>query len=189
MPVPRTGIRSGSEMKMMKKEAGFTLIEVIVSLIIIGIITAFAGMAIVTGVKGYVFARDNASVSQKAQLAMSRVSRELMELTNITTANASRITYERLEGNYTIYTEDNKIKIASGGSPSGGDELVDYVSSFALTYNPDAGGNSTWSVGNDIQLLYAVKISFDLTRSDGSGDVAFSTTVNPRNNKNDGGTP
>lgn len=176
-------------MKMMKKEAGFTLIEVIVSLIIIGIITAFAGMAIVTGVKGYVFTRDNASISQKAQLAMSRLSRELMELTNVTTANASRITYERMDGSYTIYTEDSKIKIASGENPSGGNELVDYVSSFALTYNPDTGGNSTWSVGNDIQLLYAVKINLDLKRSDGSSDVAFSTTVNPRNNKNDGGTP
>jgi len=174
---------------MKKKEAGFTLIEVIASLIIIGIITAFAGMAIVTGVKGYVFARDNASISQKAQLAMFRMSRELMELTNVTTADASRVTYERLNGVYTIYVEDNKIKIASGGSPSGGDELVDYVSSFALTYNPDAGGNSTWSVGNDIQLLYAVKITLALTRSDSSSDVAFSTVISPRNNKNYGGAP
>lgn len=173
----------------MKKEAGFTLIEVIASLIIIGIITVFAGMAIVTGVKGYVFARDNASISQKAQLAMTRMSRELMELTNVTTADASRVTYERLNGVYTIYVEDNKIKIASGGSPSGGDELVDYVSSFALTCNPDTNGNSTWSIGNDIQSLYAIKINLDLTRSDGSSDVTFSTTVNPRNNKNDGGTP
>jgi hypothetical protein len=118
---------------------------------------------------------------------MTRMSRELMELTNITAANPSLVTCEGLNGVHTIYVEDNKIKIASGGSPSGGDELVDYVSSFALTYNPDTNGNSTWSIGNDIHLLYAIKITLDLTRSDGSSDVTFSTTINPRNNTNDGG--
>ena len=183
----------------MKKEAGFTLIEVIASLIIIGIITVFAGMAIVTGVKGYVFARDNTSISQKAQLTMTRMSRELMELTNITDVDQSmpnampNVTYERLDGSsmirQTIYLDSsdssNKIiKIAAGASASGGDELVDGVGSFTLTYYK---GTNNWVAGtDDIQLLSAIKIDLDLTRSDGSGDVAFSTTINPRNTGSSG---
>lgn len=175
----------------MKKQAGFTLIEVIVSLIITGIMTAFAGMAIVTGVKGYVFARDNASISQKAQLAMSRVSRELMELTNITGVDQSmpNVTYKRLDGSntitQTIYMDSsNKIIKIAGASASGGDELVDGVGSFTLTYYK---GTNNWVAGtDDIKLLSAIEINLGLTRSDDSSDVAFSTTVNPRNTGSSG---
>ena len=165
----------------MKRESGFTLIEVIVSLIIVGIMTAVAGMAIVTGIKGYVFARDNAVISEKARMAVARMSRELMELTDVITAEVSRITYKRPDGGsaitQTIYLDpdDNVIKISAGG-----DDLVDRVSSFTLTYYNKEMGN--WVAGtDDIRLLDTVKIDLNLTRSDGSADVAFSTTVIPRN--------
>ena len=79
----------------MKKEAGFTLIEIIAVLIIGGIMMTVAGMAIVTGMKGYLFARDNASITQKAQLAMTRLSRELMEVTAITDYTSSQVSYKR----------------------------------------------------------------------------------------------
>ncbi len=167
------------------RESGFTLIEVIVSLIIVGIMTAVAGMAIVTGINGYVFARDNAVISQKARMAVPRISRELMELTDVTTADASRITYERPDGGgvitQTIYLDpnDDVIKISAGAAASGGDDLVDRVSSFTLTYYKETGN---WVAGtDDIRSLDAVKIDLDLTRSDGSADIAFSTTVIPRN--------
>ena len=57
---------------LMRKDAGFTLIEVVLSLIIVGMMAAIAGMGIVTGTKGYVMARENAHIAQKAQLAMAR---------------------------------------------------------------------------------------------------------------------
>lgn len=170
----------------MKRESGFTLIEVTVSLIIVGIMTAVAGMAIVTGIKGYVFARDNAVISQKARMAVARISRELMELTGVKTAEVSGITYERPDGGsaitQTIYLDlnDDVIKISAGDAASGGDDLVDRVSSFTLTYYNKEMGN--WVAGtDDIRLLDTVKIDLNLTRSDGSADVAFSTTVIPRN--------
>lgn len=170
---------------MLKRDNGFTLIEVIVSVIIIGIITSFAGMAIVTGVKGYVFTRDSASIGQKAQLAMTRISRELMELSAVTTGEVSRITYERLDDSgvsitQTIYyfADDSTVKIATGSAAVNGDTLVDSVSSFALTYYK---GADSWVAGvDDIASLTAIEISLSLTWSDGS-EVTFSTTVSPRN--------
>jgi prepilin-type N-terminal cleavage/methylation domain-containing protein len=108
----------------MRKEAGFTLIEMIVSLILVGIMASVAGMGIVAGVQGYLFAKDNAAVSGKAQLAMSRLNRTFMEVLDITTVGASptRVTYDRLSGGSriteTLYldTTGNTIKIASGGN-------------------------------------------------------------------------
>jgi len=41
---------------MMKKQTGFTLIEMIAVFLIVGVIATVAGMAIVTGMKGYLFA-------------------------------------------------------------------------------------------------------------------------------------
>ncbi len=41
----------------MEKQAGFTLIEIIAVLIIGGIMITVAGMALVTGMKGYSFCK------------------------------------------------------------------------------------------------------------------------------------
>jgi len=167
----------------MKKQAGFTLIEIIVVLIIGGIMMTVAGMAIVTGLKGYFFVRDNASITQNAQLAMTRLSRELMELTNVTTAETSRITFSRLglSNSQTIYFDLNydTIKIVSGIAASGGDILVDRVNNFALGFYNSS--DALWVEGfDDIQDLSYITIALDLERTEGS-IISFSTTVNPRN--------
>ena len=170
----------------MKKQAGFTLIEIIVVLIIGGIMMTVAGMAIVTGLKGYFFARDNASITQNAQLSMTRLSRELMELTNITDYTSSQVSYERPDNSdssiaLTIYldSDNHTIKIARGVNPSGGDILVDRVNNFTLDFRNTS--DAVWVEGFDeIQDLSYITIVLDLERTDGS-IISFSTTVNPRN--------
>ena len=67
----------------MNKEYGFTLLGIIVSLIIVGIMATLAGMALTTGLRGFLFSRENAHMSQKAQLAMIRLNRELMEMLDV----------------------------------------------------------------------------------------------------------
>ena len=184
-------MRSGDV--MIKRESGFTLIEIIVTLIIVGIIATIAGMGIVSGIKGYMFAKGNAALTQKSQMAMARITRELMELVDVTTAQPSRVTYSRFDfGNGTIVSQtiylDNAgaVKIVSGSTPTGGDIIVDDVGSFTLTYYK---GTNTWQPADDIQLLSAVNIIIGLASPGGGSDLPFSTTVTPRNNKNAGGTP
>jgi prepilin-type N-terminal cleavage/methylation domain-containing protein len=62
---------------------GFTLVEVIASLLIVGILGSIAGMGIVTGLRGYMQAKENGHLAQKAQIALTRINRELMELTDV----------------------------------------------------------------------------------------------------------
>jgi len=180
----------------MRNESGFTLIEIIVSLVLVGMMAAIAGMGIVTGTKGYLLAKENSHMAQKAQLAMARIQRELMELTGIGQAGPAFIIYDNTSGRHAIAMDntDTTIKmynLIAGATilpaPAEGDILVDNVHNFTLDYFQ---GSSDWNFGNDINLLSAIQADLELGRSDGSGDaVTFSTTVNPRNTKNYGGAP
>jgi len=173
----------------MIKENGFTLIEIIASLLLVGFMAVFAGMGIVTFTKAYLFTKENAHIAQKAQLAMTRINRELMELLNVTNASNTDITIDSPSGIRTIGLNDGKIKIAASGTLlADGDVLIDNVSGFSLSY---WSGTQSWAQGiNDIRLLSAIQVGLTISRSDtGLGNLSFATTIHPRNNNNYGGAP
>ena len=95
----------------MKKQGGFTLLEIMLSLMIVGLIASVAGSAIVAGLNGYLAAKDNQSLAQKSQLAMLRVSRHLSEFVNIPNQSTPRVSKCRA----TI--ENNHNAVASMGNP------------------------------------------------------------------------
>lgn len=101
-------------MSRLNTESGFTLVEIIVSLVLLGIMVAVAGIGLVSGTKGYIFSNENAAVTQKGQLAMARLSRELMELNSITSATDTAIIYDRPGGQYAFAQVGDEIKIISG---------------------------------------------------------------------------
>ena len=173
----------------MSQESGFTLIEIIVSLVIAGILVAVAGMGLTTATRGYVFARENAHMAQKSQLALARLNREFMEMLDVVTPTSSSIIYELTRGNRAVAQVGNTLKTRDGSAlpdALNGDILVDGVNSFTLSYFK---GSQTWVPGtDDVPLLSALRIDLVLDRADsGIGTVTFSTTVHPRNTKNYGG--
>ncbi|MFP4474901.1 MAG: prepilin-type N-terminal cleavage/methylation domain-containing protein [Desulfatibacillaceae bacterium] len=175
----------------MHRQSGFTLIEVIATMVLVGILASVAAMAVVAGARGYVFAKSNTSITQKSQAASARLSREFKELMDVTTAGANRITFTRLNDanrlvTRTVYLDgsSNAIRIATGSSASGGNALVDNVSSLDFTY---FSGGSSWTTAQDVQRLSTVRFSFTMTREDGTGSFTFTNSVTPRNNKNAGG--
>lgn len=188
----------------LQSNKGFTLIEIIVTLVLVGILAATGGMAIVQAVKGYVTTKQNAATTQKYQMAMSRINREIREMINISSAGtATTIAINGVNNCYsasdcvrTIGLDGTSIKIASGGSTTlaNGDVLLDNVNSFNITYYNQTTPNSTWAVGND-QNLTGVKV--DLTINLPGGGTLSSVTsssntspeiIAPRNNGNLGGT-
>jgi len=111
---------------------GFTLIEIITSLVVLAIIGVIAGMGMVSIAKGYVFTKKNAAGAQKAQIALARIVKELSVTDSISSVSASSITFNSksppaqqrvLSWNNTYYT----LSIDS-------DLLLDNVSSFNLAY-------------------------------------------------------
>lgn len=177
---------------------GFTLIEIIVTMLLVGILAAVGGTAIVQAIKGYVEVKENSATTQKAQMAMSRVTREITEMMNVYSA-ASNTTlsltgtgncYSTTDCVRTIGLDNGAVKIASGSGTAlaNGDILISNVGSFTLTYYNGANATSTWPTGND-RNLSAVKLEMTISRADGRALQPLTAIVHPRNNGNLGGNP
>lgn len=176
--------------------AGFTLIEIIISLVVAGILASIAGMGIVSAVSGYAVVRENVVLSQKIQIAAARINRELLELTDITDRDGTRpyLVYTSATGknqaiarvNDTIRLYDHPPEpVSDTYLENNGDILTDRVDSFSLTYFQ---GGSGWD-GTDLRELSTIQFSLNLFRKDAAGStVNVTTLVHPRNNDNYGGS-
>ncbi|HET6491008.1 MAG TPA: type II secretion system protein, partial [Syntrophales bacterium] len=175
----------------MKIKAGFTLIEIMVSLVLVGLIASIAGTSVITATRSYLFARENNAITQKAQLALNRLSREFIELSNVTANSTSDcISYDSPYGKRAIAKVGNTVQyFANPGSGttcsagSDGDILVDSIQNFIIKYN----GAASWSTSQDIRSLSTISFNVELLRQDTGGTVSFETIVSPRNNNNAGG--
>lgn len=127
------------DMKRKDNSNGFTLIEMIVVLVLVGILAAGAGLGLVTVVQGYFFARNNADISEKAQLAIIRINRELLECYNCSPSTNAQETitlpfsYNNVLGQRYIRLNNGSIQLSSDGVNY--DTLIDHVGSFSMTYN------------------------------------------------------
>ena len=52
---------------------------IMVSLVLVGLIAAMSGTAVITATRSYLFAKENDAITQKAQLALGRLNREFIE--------------------------------------------------------------------------------------------------------------
>ena len=99
----------------MHKEAGFTLIEVVASLVIVGIIAVFSSLFLVVGLQGYEFTRNAADAAVNAEVALNRISLELKTIEKIPLGSPpvtnSSLTYTSSED---ILTGTREIKFDSG---------------------------------------------------------------------------
>ncbi len=72
-------------------QRGFTLIEIVVTLLLVGIIAAMGGMGIVQAVRGYVSVKQNTEITQQVQTAMTRINREITEMISIPSAASNTL--------------------------------------------------------------------------------------------------
>jgi len=119
----------GRIMKIMKKSsAGFTLIEVIASLVLMGIVGVVAAMGLMQGIKAYALTKTSSETVQQAEYALNRIKLEFMNMDTITVAGADTITFTSnktsrpnnppLNTSYTFTRNGNEIDLAvNGGTP------------------------------------------------------------------------
>lgn len=167
-----------------KNNQGFTLIETIAVIMLVGIISAVLGLAIVQGVKSYVFARSNVSISQKAQLAVARIERELQAITEIDMEKSGNecIWYKLETPNQNFRAigwneNENVLEMDAGEDadcPVDGNILIGNVDDFLISYEPDGVDN--------LEDLRAIQITLTVTRADSDRTETFDLVVNPRNN-------
>jgi prepilin-type N-terminal cleavage/methylation domain-containing protein len=153
----------------MKQHHGFTLLELIAVLVLVGIMASIAGFGVVAGVRGYLMASESAQISQKAQLAMTRLSREIKEcpMSSCGGGNgtiALPFDYENNLGeDRRLELDGNELKI---GSTTTTHILTDQVAAFTMERIGDNG---------------PIEIELSLNHLQGGGQQNFEISIFPRN--------
>ncbi|HWR02516.1 MAG TPA: type II secretion system protein [Humidesulfovibrio sp.] len=164
----------------MRRQAGFTLIELIAVVIILGLIGGLMGFFISTGARGNLAAMQAEQNAQRGQIALQRISLELRDMNGGPTGSASAplvassppsIRYTSSQAAlsdartlaYSAGTKTITIIPTDGGTPR---TLVDGVESCTMT---TSGTSATYDI--------TFTVTFTLTGT----SAPFSITVKPRN--------
>ncbi len=151
----RPGISAGNP------QGGFTLIEVITALALGGLLLAVAGFGLIATVQGYFLAAENAAMSQKAQLAMTRLTNEYLtcyDCEPTVDPDNDPTTLTNVLGSRTLILNGTNLTI-------NGDTLIDQVNSFTVQYEADN----------------RITITMILNHAQAGSQITFSTRVLPRN--------
>lgn len=133
-----------------KPQDGFVLMELIVTLVLVGFIGAFAGLFLYTGINGYLASKRNSETALSAQIALDRISAELRRISSLPQAPVANtsITYlskdQDLSGTRRIrYDSVGKIIYFSRDGVE--NPLLDKVATFTLAWDSadmdNSGGN------------------------------------------------
>ena len=162
------------------QSAGFTLIELILTLVLIGIIGTFTSLFVYSGIRGYISTRQTSEGALQAQIAMDRISQELRDINSLTgtpaiTGSNLSLSYKSavLSGTRELKYDSNQNAILiSVDNGSNYYKLLDNISScnLLLTYlNLDQDAGSV----NEVEHI---DLNFKL---DGIGQE-FRTRIFPR---------
>lgn len=171
---------------------GFTLLEIIVTLLLIGILAAISGMGMTQVTRAYLFAREAANLTHDTQLALNRMSRAIINLqeidTSATSTNGGKLTItgfregDDVRESYYLDGTTLKIETQINGGSSATNILSENISGFTLVYtgSNSSGATYDWLTTRTPSELAQIRIT--LTRSSFSGaTVSFSTQAIPRN--------
>jgi prepilin-type N-terminal cleavage/methylation domain-containing protein len=167
----------------LSSQKGFTLIELITTLILVGIIGAFASFFLFTGMQGFLASRFSSETALKAQIALDRISAELrfireFELIPVQTPNPNPTSIEYrsrdLSGARRIsYNAANReILLTVNGTTNA---LLNDVSAFNLSWaarNLDLTG-----ADNEISKI---TVAFTVRSDPNDIETAFSAEIYPR---------
>lgn len=121
--------------------SGFTLVEMIAVVALVGILAACAGLTAVPMAEAYLAATSGTELAAKTQLAVARMSKEFQHLTTVSSSGASALSFasRNMAG-----TAGNHVLSWGGvaGNPLqlDGVTLLGGVQAFAMTYIYYSGG-------------------------------------------------
>ena len=163
---------------------GFTLIEIIASLVIVGLMATVAGFGIVQMAKAFVFAKDTTTLTQKNELAMTRLRMSLQNLTSIAEAESDTISIQRRNPEGELISESFRLNgqtlevLNDSYDPDNFYALADNVAGLSLTYLDGRG--DAWSTDGDMGDLARILISMTMQGPEGT-TVTFADEILPVN--------
>ena len=164
------------KLPVIRAQKGFTLVELIVTLVLVGIIGTFTTLFMYTGLNGYLRAKDTTEGALTAQVALDRISLELRDINAISNFNANtNIDYNFVSG---TSPDARRIRYDAGDEEIlltvGGTEylLADNVQNFAMTASSADLNNSG---GGELEVE-SIQVSFTV----GEVERVFSSRIFPR---------
>lgn len=163
----------------MRRARGFTLIEMILAIMILGMLGAAAAMAISHGTRAALESQTRVDTLSKLRVATERLTREIRLMRrdpvtptdfDIVSRSATALTFRRLDPNgstvRTVSIDGSTPGVVTLGydSPAGTPVLTNQVGAFALTYYRADGT----TVSADNADLAFVEISLTLTDANGN---------------------
>lgn len=156
----------------VNKNSGFSLVELIVVIVLVGILAALGAQMLGKTVQSFVFGRDVVKGDWQARVALERLTRDLRMVraaTNLTIIPATAITFSDTDGNNVNYS------ITGTQLMRNTQVLADDVSNLQFTYLRSDG--NTVETTNPL-LVYYITVSFDVTRA--TATTSLRATVHPR---------
>lgn len=171
----------------MKRHArGFTLIEMVVSLVVLAVLGATAAYGINNGVLAFMRTADALDTTSKLRLTSERMAREIRQLRRdpLNTARydvtepfaADQLAFSKLDATLVTLTTAPPLITLSYDDPVGDFTLSDQVNALTFRYFQSDG---VTNAGNGTTLAF---VEFDLTLTDSNGnDLVQTTRVGLRN--------
>ena len=152
-------------------QRGFSLIEMVLVIVIVGIISTVGAQLMGTGFQLYFTGRDTLSVDAQARLALERMTRELRTVrpvTGLTMTPATQITFTDETGTAVQYV------LGGGNLMRNTQVLAGGVTGLGFVYLDSAGAVTATAA----QVFY---ISVQFTVTQGEVISTYRATVSPRN--------
>ncbi|MCW9058755.1 MAG: type II secretion system GspH family protein [Gammaproteobacteria bacterium] len=155
------------------RQRGFTLMELVISILVLGLLGATAAYGIQKGVIAFQTTQEALDSLGKLRYATERVSRELREIRrdpldssryDIATLGGSTIEFVKQDGTGVILDVSGSNLTLEYDSPAGAHVLTDQLSAFSLAYL-DVDGNAT---ADAAQVAF---IDVQITLIDASGSL------------------
>lgn len=176
--------------KVMRNHKGFTILEMIMVILLIGIVAAIIAMPLSQAVKGWFQATSREAASQSGRIGIERMAREIRNTARIdsasnpavcpttscttspcycpciSTATATSFTFSNESGNLTTCADTTFSWAGPGNSiMRGADTLADNVTQFNITYYNSA--NTAFNPTTADLRAKICRISIEITSTQG----------------------
>jgi len=153
-------------MRIIQSQRGFTLIEIVVVIVVLGIMALMGSFGLERAMDGYNLARENSQISQKAQNALDRLAIELSHIPfngglsryTISAGTAGSLTYT---ANFGLANEVHTITQVNDQLMLDNLPLTDLVPGNGLQFTYLTAGGTVLGGGTD-PALRIIQISLSL---------------------------
>jgi len=153
-------------MQQLKKEQGFTMIELIMVIVLLGILAVPAAQILSTAFKSYLTAQAITEANWQGQIAMERMARDIADVassSSVSTMTSNQFQFIDMSGNSLNYT------LSGTNLMSNAQILASGVSSLTFNYY-DQNGNTVTTNTN----LHVVSISLTITENQSNYNLTTS---------------